>query len=83
MKGKPDYDIVIDFVTDVKNIVLRLQSLNGEQMLHNDSEFMAAIFRVLPATSQVRWLDFEKSAHSSKWSADQGSNVQLRYFTFC
>ena len=69
VKGKHDYDIVIDLVTDVKNIVLRLEALKADQMLHNDSEFMASVFRVLPSTSQVKWLDFDKSSHSSKWSA--------------
>ena len=69
VKGKHDYDIIIDLVTDVKNIVLRLQSVGAEEMLHVDSEFLGAIFRVLPSNSQVKWLDFDKSLYKSKWSA--------------
>ena len=32
-KGKQDYDIVIDLVTDVNNIVLRLKALDSYCML--------------------------------------------------
>ena len=64
VKGKQDYDIIIDLVTDVKNIVLRLQSIEAEEMLHVDNEFLGAIFRVLPTNSQVKWLDFDKSVTS-------------------
>ena len=69
MKGKHDYDIVIDLVTDVKNIVLRLEAVDAEKMLHVDSEFLSAVFRVLPANSQLKWLEFDKSPYTSKWAA--------------
>ena len=69
VKGKHDSDIIIDLVTDVKNIVLRLQSVGAEEMLHVDSEFLGSIFCVLPSNSQVKWLDFDKSLHKSKWAA--------------
>ena len=61
VRGKQDYDIVIDLVTDVKNIVLRLQAIGAEGMLHVDNEFLSAIFRILPNSSQTKWLDFDKS----------------------
>ena len=69
VKGKQDYDIIIDLVTDVKNIVLRLKAVDAEQVLHVDNEFLGAIFRVLPATCQTKWLDYDKSSFSTKWSA--------------
>ena len=69
VKGKHDYDIIIDLVTDVNNIVLRLKTIDAEPMLHVDSEFLSAVFRVLPTNSQVKWLDFDKSLHKSKWAA--------------
>ena len=68
VKGKKDYDIIIDLVTDVKNIVLRLQAIGAEEMLHVDNEFLSAIFRILPSTSQSKWLDFDKSHDKSKWA---------------
>ena len=69
VKGKHDYDIIIDLVTDVKNIVLRLRTVGAEEMLHVDSEFLSSVFRVLPANSQLRWLEFDKSLFRSKWAA--------------
>ena len=69
VRGKQDYDIVIDLVTDVKNIVLRLQAIGAEGMLHVDNEFLSAIFRILPNSSQTKWLDFDKSMDKSKWAA--------------
>ena len=69
VKGKHDYDVIIDLVTDVKNIVLRLKALEAEEMLHVDNEFLSAVFRVLPSTSQTKWLDFDKSLDRSKWAA--------------
>ena len=69
VKGKQDFDIILDLVTDVKNIVLRLQSVDAENILHVDSEFLGSIFRVLPASSQVKWLDYDKSLFRSKWAA--------------
>ena len=68
-RGKKDPDIVIDLVTEVNNISLRLKTLNMEQILHVDNEFLSAVFRVLPSTSQLEWLKFEKSAYTSKWNA--------------
>ena len=44
VKGKHDYDIIIDLVTDVNNIVLRLKTIDAEPMLHVDSEFLSAVF---------------------------------------
>ena len=69
VKGKQDHDIIIDLVTDVKNIVLRLKSINAEEMLHIDNEFLVAIYRVLPRESQLDWLKFDKSLYRTKWAA--------------
>ena len=68
-KGRKDQDIIIDLVTDVNNIVLRLKALNMEQMLIVDSDFLSAIYRVLPSPSQEKWLEFDKDMHTSKWEA--------------
>ena len=68
-KGKMDYDIVIDLVTDVNNIVLRLKALNMEEILHVDNEFLSAVYRALPSNSQTKWLEFDKNLFRSKWAA--------------
>ena len=69
VKAKHDYDVVIELVTDVNNIVLRLKAIDMELILHNDSEFLSAVFRALPSKYQDKWLDFDKSLYSSKWAA--------------
>ena len=66
--GKVDHDIVIELVTDVNNIILRLKALNMEEMLHVDNEFLSAIYRVLPNHSKTKWLEFDKSPYKSKWA---------------
>ena len=40
-----------------------------DQILQVDSEFLSAVFRVLPASSQLEWLKFEKTLYPSKWDA--------------
>ena len=35
-RGKSDYDVVIDLVTDVNNIVFRLKAIGKEEVLHVD-----------------------------------------------
>ena len=67
-RGKHDYDVVIDLVTDVNNIVLRLKSLDMEPMLHADTEFLSSVYRALPSHSQNKWLEFDKSVYHSKWA---------------
>ena len=69
VKGKHDFDIVIELVTDVNNIALRLKALEMEEMLHVDNEFLSAVYRVLPSNSQTKWLEFDKSLYRSKWAA--------------
>ena len=68
-KGKTDEDIVIDLVTDVKNIVLRLETLEMDKMLHYDNEFLSAVYRSLPAAVKSKWLEFDKKEKSSQWDA--------------
>ena len=68
-KGKFDYDIIIELVTDVNNVVLRLKAIEKEEMLHFDREFLSAVYRVLPASTQMRWLEFDKTLFRSKWAA--------------
>ena len=55
-KGKIDHNIVIELVTEVNNIVLRLKALDMEEMLHIDNEFLSVVYRVLPSNTQTRWL---------------------------
>ena len=66
-RAKKDQDIIIELVTDVNNIVLRMKALKVEQMLVADSDFLSSIFRVLPAACQDKWLEFDKEGFSSKW----------------
>ena len=68
-KGRMDYDIVIDLVTDVNNIVLRLRAIDMEEILHVDSEFLSSVYRALPSCSQTKWLEYDKSLFRSKWAA--------------
>ena len=68
-QGKHDYDVVIELVTDINNIVLRLKAIEMEQVLHSDAEFLSAVFRALPTKFQDKWLDFDKGIYSSKWAA--------------
>ena len=68
-KGKKDQDIVIDLVTEVNNIVLRLKTLKMEEMLKVDCDFLSSIYRVLPSTVQEKWLEFDKSLYLSNWDA--------------
>ena len=68
VKGKHDYDVVIELVTDVNNIVLRLKALEMETMLHVDSEFLSSVYRALPPHYQTKWLEFDKSVYHSKWA---------------
>ena len=69
IKAKHDHDVVMELVTDVNNIVLRLKALDVEEVLHVDIEFLSAVYRALPAISQVEWLRFDKSCHRSNWAA--------------
>ena len=59
--GKTDCDVVIDLVTDVNNIVLRLKAIEMEEALHVDNEFLAAVFRALPNHNQTKWLEYDKT----------------------
>ena len=83
IKAKHDYDVVIELVTEVNNIVLRLQALGVEEMLHVDNEFLSAVYRALPSNSQVEWLKFDKNLFRSKWAAamkflDEARNQALQ-----
>ena len=69
VKAKRDFDIIIELVTDVNNIILRLKSVGAEEILHVDNEFLAAVFRVLPPDCQKDWLHFDKTLYRSKWAA--------------
>ena len=66
IKGKIEYEVVIELATDVNNIVLRLKAIDREEMLHVDNEFLGAVFRCLPNNSQIQWLQFEKNLFKSK-----------------
>ena len=68
-KGRTDSDLVIDLVTDVNNIILRLKAIEMEEALHVDSEFLAAVFRALPNHNQTKWLEYDKTPYRSKWAA--------------
>ena len=66
IKGKIEYEVVIDLATDLNNIVLRLKAIDREETLHVDNEFLGAVFRCLPNNSQIQWLQFEKNLFKSK-----------------
>ena len=68
IKGKVDHDIVIELVTDVNNIVLRLRAIEMEEILHVDSEFLSAVNIALPSDFKKDWLKFDKSCFRSKWA---------------
>ena len=67
--GTEDYDIIINLAVEVKSIVKNLAQLNLQDMLKYDDEYLAAIFKVLPAESRREWLKFDKSSFSTNWEA--------------
>ena len=68
-RGRKEQDIVLDLVTEVNNIVLRMKALNTEQLLKVDNDFLSAIYRALPSKVQDRWLDYDKTVYATKWDA--------------
>ena len=68
-KSKIPHDMVIEIVTEVKNVVLRFEALEMESMLRVDNEFLSAVYRALPSTCQTKWLEFDKGSYKSKWEA--------------
>ena len=67
--GKEDFDVVINLAIDVKTIDKRLRSLNLQQMLCYDDEYLSSVFRALPSSERLEWLKFEKSGYSFEWEA--------------
>ena len=67
--GKEDHDIVINLAIEVKAIVKSLTEMEMQEMLHHDDEYLSAIFRILPSPHRNKWLEYDKSAHSSVWDA--------------
>ena len=67
-KGKKDQDIVIDLVTEVNYIMLRLKlkkTLLLNLVLVADSRFLSSVYRVLPPISQRNCPNL--SLYTSKW----------------
>ena len=67
--GKEDFDMVINLAIDVKTIDKRLRSLNLQQMLCYDDEYLSSVFRALPSSERLEWLKFDKTAYSFEWEA--------------
>ena len=67
--GREDHDIVINLSIEVKSIVKSLTEMGMQEMLKYDDEYLAAIFRVLPAQHRTKWLEFDKSIHACTWEA--------------
>ena len=66
VEGKSDPEKVINLQVRVKTLVMQLSTLNMEQSLQHDSEFLAAVFNCLPSKYQDKWLDIDKT--TSKWN---------------
>ena len=69
VSAKEDHEIVINLVVEVKSIIYSLTEMKLQDMLKYDDEYLAAIFRVLPANEKTKWLDFSKSSFPSTWNA--------------
>ena len=65
--GRSDPERVINLHVKVKSLVLQLTTLNMQQCLQYDAEYLAAVFNCLPSKFQDKWLDYEKT--TSKWDA--------------
>ena len=59
--GKNDPEKVINLKIKVRNIVIRLESLDMGAALTHDSEFLSAVYCSLPDRHKVRWLDTLKT----------------------
>ena len=60
-KGKREQDIVIDLVTEVNNIVLRMKALDMEQLLKVDSDFLSAFIELYLVQSKINGLSLIKA----------------------
>ena len=61
LEGKTDPEKVISLTVKVRTIVGKLETLNMNDALKYDCEFLSAIYMALPSKHQTRWLDYEKS----------------------
>ena len=66
---KLDYERVIALVIKVRSLVSRLESMNASEALKYDGEFISAVYFQLPDRQKCKWLEYNKTTYSDKWSA--------------
>ena len=74
--GASEPEKVINLQVKVKTLVMQLASLNLQDCLQHDSEFLGAVYNCLPSKYQDKWLDVDKS--SNKWT-DMVSFLDKQY----
>ena len=67
--SKEEFDIVIYLAIDVKIIERRLETLELQQMLCCDDEYLSSVYKALPNSEKLEWLKFDKSGHEHEWKA--------------
>ena len=68
-KEKADHEKIIALVIKIRSLVTRLETLQASDALHYDGEFISAVYFQLPERQRFRWLEYDKSLHTDKWSA--------------
>ena len=69
IKEKLDHDRVIALTIKIRSIVNHLESLNASNALLYDGEFVSVVYFQLPDRQKSRWLEFDKSSFTDKWTA--------------
>ena len=64
--GTSDPEKVQNLQIKVRTIIQQLETLQLQDCLQHDTEFLAAVYNNLPSKYQDKWLDVEKS--SNKWN---------------
>ena len=68
-EGKSDPERVINLHVKVRSLVVQLTTMNMQQSLKYDPEFLGAVYNCLPVKFQDKWLDLNKSSFDTKWDA--------------
>ena len=65
--GKNDPEKVINLKIKVRNVAIRLESLDMQEALKHDQEFLSSVYNALPDRHKKGWWDFPKDKNKSLW----------------
>ena len=65
--GKNDPEKVVNLKIKVRNVAIRLESLDMQEALKHDQEFLSAVYNALPDRHKKGWWDFPKDKDKSLW----------------